>query len=72
MTNLYDTDEIRQAADCVELMRTVFNVQERKPGRFDCPWRPGSDSGAVAVDREQWYDHVDKEGGDATSLSSRP
>lgn len=68
MKNLYDTDEIRQAADCVELMRTVFNVKERKPGRFDCPWRPGSDSGAVAVEREQWYDHVDKEGGDAIKL----
>lgn len=66
--NLYDTEEIRRSADCLELMRTVFKANERQKGRFDCPWRSGSDSGAVAVEKDKWYDHVAKEGGDAISL----
>ena len=66
--NLYDTDEIKRVADCQELMRTEFKVNERQKGRFDCPWRPGSDSGAMAVERDQWFDHVAKEGGDVITL----
>ncbi|MCB5253686.1 MAG: hypothetical protein LHW51_12005, partial [Candidatus Cloacimonetes bacterium] len=66
--NLYDTDEIKRAADCMELMRTVFKATERQKGRFDCPWRTGSDSGAMAVEKDKWYDHVAKEGGDVISM----
>ena len=33
--NLYDTEEIRRSADCLELMRTVFKANERQKGRFD-------------------------------------
>ena len=66
--NLYDTDEIKRVADCQELMRTEFKVNERQKGRFDCPWRPGSDSGAMAVEKDKWYDHVAKEGGDVISM----
>jgi len=66
--NLYDTDEIKRVADCQELMRTEFKVNERQKGRFDCPWRTGSDSGALAVEKDKWYDHVAKEGGDVITL----
>ena len=66
--NLYDTDEIKRVANCQELMRTEFKVNERQKGRFDCPWRSGSDSGAMAVEHDQWFDHVAKEGGDVITL----
>jgi len=66
--NLYDVEEIKRVADCQELMRTVFKVQEHQKGRFDCPWRTGSDSGALAAERDKWFDHVAKEGGDVITL----
>lgn len=65
---IYCTEEIKRAASCVDLMRGVLKGNERKPGFFDCPWRAGSDSGALHAEREVWYDHVAKEGGDAIEL----
>jgi len=65
---VYNTDDIRAAADCRDLIKNVLGGNEREPGKFDCPWRAGSDSGAVKVERDKWYDHVAKEGGDAFNM----
>ena len=63
----YNKDAVKDAADCQELMR-FFGATEHSQGRFNCLWREGSDSGAVAVEKNSWYDHVGKEGGDAIKL----
>jgi len=63
----YDKDEVKSKADCLELMRH-FGATEHSSGRFNCPWREGSDSEAVAVKKDEWYDHVAKNGGDCISL----
>lgn len=60
----YDKEEVKSLADCQELMR-LFGATEYTPGRFNCPWREGSDSGSMKVEKDTWYDHREKEGGDA-------
>lgn len=66
---MYDFDEIQAAGDCLELMRRhVPGATEVSPGRFNCPWRAGSDSGSFAVTKEGWYDHVSKEKGGVLKL----
>jgi len=67
--SIYDTQGIRAAADCRDLIRNELHGNERnKPDGYDCPWRAGSDSGAVKVDRYEWFDHVAKDGGDAIKM----
>lgn len=70
-TPVYDFDDITAAADCAEILRTQLGGVEISPGRFNCPWRPDSDSGAFAVTREGWYDHVTKEHGGVLKLVQR-
>ena len=67
----YDKEDVKRVADCGDIMRVVLNAREYAPGRFSCPWREGSDSGSVRVERDQWYDHVAKEGGDVIELIQR-
>lgn len=72
---LYSYDEIKAAGDCVSYMTGRLGLKpESKRGewtRFNCPWRPGSDSGAFAVRREGWHDHVEKEHGSIIDLCAR-
>lgn len=68
---IYDWDEIKRVADCADLMRGVLGMSEITPGRFNCPFRADSDSGAFAVNKDGWFDHVTKESGSALDLIAR-
>jgi hypothetical protein len=72
---LYSWDEIKQAGDCVEYMKRELGQlvvdQTGEWTRFNCPWRPGSDSGAFAVRRQGFFDHVTKEGGSIIDMVAR-
>lgn len=71
----YNYDQIRASGDCRRYMTEILGAQPVKTSAdttmFHCPWRPGSDSGAFAVTKESWYDHVAKEGGWIVDLAAR-
>jgi len=73
---LYSWDEIKSAGNCLDYMTQVLGMapEGRQNGdgkRFNCPWRPGSDSGSFAVKPDAWYDHVEKVGGSIIDLAAR-
>ncbi len=73
---IYSWDDIRAAGDCQRFMEEVLGAVSvgRRSGedrRYNCPWRNGSDSEALAVTREAWFDHVAKEGGGLLDLCAR-
>lgn len=74
--NIYSYDEIKQAGDCTRYMEDILLAVPVGPARsnerrYNCPWRPNSDSAAFAVKRDGWYDHVAKEGGTLIDLAAR-
>ena len=66
----FDFKEICEKADCLAIAKHL-GMDEVKPGRFNVPWRPGSDSGALAINRDGWFDHVQNEKGSVIELVSR-
>lgn len=69
--NRYNFAEVKAAGDCYRYAIDVLHLAEASPGRFNCPWRPGSDSGGFAISQDSWYDHVAKEGGSIIDLVAR-
>lgn len=65
---MYSWDEIKERGDCVRYITEVLGQQPNRSGRYNCPWRPGSDSGCMAVKEHEWYDHVEKRGGSILDL----
>lgn len=67
----YSSIEVKRAGDC----RSYLEGQgyKKAPGKqgWNIPWRPMSDSGAMVVERDKWYDHVAKEGGSIIDLAMR-
>jgi len=67
--------DIKAAGDCIAYCITELRMHPTKQNgneaRFNCPWRPDSDSGSFAVTKTGWYDHVEKEGGDIIGLVAR-
>ncbi len=73
---IYNWDDIKLHGDCIEYMQRELRMVPigRTTGNevcFNCPWRANSDSGAFKVQKNQWYDHVDKEGGSIIDLVAR-
>lgn len=69
---LYDWNEIKATGDCVAFCENVLGLKAAHRGRewtkFNNPWRPGSDSGAFAVCKEGYHDHVSGESGSILDL----
>ena len=65
-----DPATIKARVDCTRLIASLGG-EHRGGDRYTCPWRSDSDGGSVAVDRDKWFDHVAKEGGDAIRLVER-
>ena len=63
---MYDKEQIKIAADCRSIAEAL-GVPKHGNGRYVASWRNGS-GGNVEINREEWYDHKDKEGGDAIRL----
>ena len=72
MSSIYNWQQIKDAADCVELCENHLGLVRKKVSGehtyFDNPWRPGSDSGAFSVCRKGYKDHVSNESGSAIDL----
>jgi len=66
----YSLDDIKKAGNCVEYMRQQ-GYKPVKPNFFNIPWRANSDSGALHVQPDKWYDHVQKEGGSIIDMAMR-
>jgi len=66
--DFYSFDDICKAADCLDVAINDLGMKETTKGRFNCPWKPGSDSGALAINKDGWYYHVDKTKGNVITL----
>jgi hypothetical protein len=67
----YSSIKVKSAGDCRAYLEA--HGYKRAPGKggWNIPWRPGSDSGAMMVDKGDWYDHVKKEGGSIVDLAMK-
>jgi len=65
----YSFQSIREVADCITIARDVFGAKVNH-GRCNAAWRNGDGTDNVSIEREQWYDHVQKIGGDAIHLAA--
>jgi len=65
----YSFEDIRAAADCAAFAKDVFGCRIAG-GRCAAIWRGGDNPEAVAIDREKWYDHVEKTGGGIIELAA--
>ena len=70
--DIYDYDEIKEAADCVEYCKRELGMSPTGTSgnfmQFHNPWRAGSDSGAFSVAKTGFTDHVSGEKGSIIDL----
>lgn len=64
--NFYNFAEIKEKGSCVKFAETFLNVIVAG-GRCSATWR-GGERDSVAIDDQQWYDHVEKVGGGLLEL----
>lgn len=62
----YNFSEIKEKGSCVKFAETFLNVSVNG-GRCAAVWRNG-ERDSVAIDDQQWYDHVEKVGGGLLEL----
>lgn len=69
--NLYNWHDVKAAGDCRRYLEDVVGLEPVRPGWYNRPWSPGSDSGALHAESGRWYDHVEKVGGSIIDLAAR-
>jgi len=71
---IYDWNEIKATADCVEYCKSELHMTEAGHSkgwtRFNCPWRPGADSESFSVRKQGYRDHVEKKSGSILDLAA--
>lgn len=71
--DFYDLNDVLAVADCREYMTRVLMMtptsRNGEEWRFNSPLRSDSDSGAFAVTKDKWFDHVEKTGGGIVKLA---
>lgn len=67
--NFYSFDDIRAAGDCAAFAQAVYGATIHA-GRCNAAWRGGDGADHVTIDREKWYDHVQKTGGGIIQLAA--
>ncbi len=67
--NFYSFDDIRAAGDCAAFAQAVYGAAIHA-GRCNAAWRGGDGTDHVTIDREKWYDHVQKTGGGIIQLAA--
>jgi len=65
----YSFSDIRAAGDCAALAKDVFNATIKK-GRCNASWRGGDGPENVSIDKDKWFDHVQKQGGGIIELAA--
>lgn len=69
----YDYDDIQASADCLDIALNVLGMVPVKGQKnmFNIPWRAGSDSGALSINKTGWHDFVKGEKGGVLELVRR-
>lgn len=63
LERFYKFSSIIEAVDCLDYAKSVLGLQPVDGNNhFNCPWRPGSDSGAFQISSSAWTDHTKMEG----------
>jgi hypothetical protein len=65
----YSFEDIRRAADCREIAQTLYGVTI-KNGRCAAAWRGGDNPEAVSIQKDKFFDHVEKSGGGPIELAA--
>lgn len=65
----YSFADIRAAADCALFAKSVYGATIAN-GRCNAAWRGGDNAEAVAISRDKWFDHVEKQGGGIIELAA--
>lgn len=64
----FSFDEIRTKADCAKFATDIYGAVVHG-GRCNAAWRQGDNPEAVAINKESWFDHVEKSGGGILQLA---
>jgi 5S rRNA maturation endonuclease (ribonuclease M5) len=64
----YNYNEIKDTSDCLQFATDALGMKPVKKDRFNVEWRAGSNSGALAINRKGWFDHVTKDKGSVIDL----
>ncbi|OGV36171.1 MAG: hypothetical protein A2020_12260 [Lentisphaerae bacterium GWF2_45_14] len=69
----YEYKDIYAHANCLEIAKSQLGLEPvgGQGDRFNIPWRPGSDSGALSMNESGWTDHVTQEKGGVIELVRR-
>jgi hypothetical protein len=67
--NFYAFDDIKSAGSCVEIAELLYGAKIAN-GRCAASWRNGDNPLAVAINKESFYDHVEKNGGGIVQLAA--
>jgi hypothetical protein len=65
----YSFADIRASASCHEVAQSLYGCAINN-NRCAAKWRGGDNPESVAIERDKYYDHVAKEGGDVIKLAS--
>jgi len=64
----FNFEDIINAGNIQTLIEQEFNMKKQKNGNYNCPYRVGSDSQSFTATKNEWYDHVEKRGGNIVQL----
>ena len=64
----YDVDQVKEQGDCVRFAEEVLGAKV-SGGRCAAVWRGGDNPSTVTIEKNQWFDHKEKKGGDSHLLS---
>ena len=68
----YNYDELQDKANCLDIALGLgMNPVKGQKDKFNIPWRAGSDSGALSINKSGWHDFVSKEKGGTLELVRR-
>lgn len=64
----YNYDEIKSAADCAEIAKTLLSLPVGPDGRCPAAWRGGNNPTSISIGRDGWHDFGTGEGGSVIDL----
>ncbi|MBC2601770.1 toprim domain-containing protein [Puniceicoccus vermicola] len=67
--NFYSFEEIKERGNCVRFAAEILGLEVDSNSRIPATWR-GGDGPNVAINEDEWFDHVDKNGGGIIDLAA--
>lgn len=68
---IYDFNQIKSAADCAEIARSLLGLTLSPEGRCAASWRGGTNPESVSINRNGWHDFAANESGSVIDLVAR-